>query len=327
MVAGPFISRRPDAGDSDCPCGIVLSDTDAGTGVSANTFSGKIFPELFRESVHSKSYVTDHGRIQMQVNPIPFCPRCGKNSDAKKRFCGNCGAPLNPVPAVPSRSVPPGTPDALERTVEKIPGAPPVSPARLPLTGETVTGDFLGPLSWQRKIPLITNPWLVLQGIAIPLLIGLFLGGVFWLITGEGDMVGLFLLIGAALSVLFLVIMLVLQLATGGGLDTEFFISSTGVAHQAGSTTRTLNRAATAGSLIGGSFSGAGAGLLATSQESTMLSWADVRYVSVYRNVRSIVFRSPYLISPVVLYCTEENFPAVLAMVKRFAPPGTTANL
>jgi hypothetical protein len=304
-----------------------MSYTDAGTGMHSPALSGKVFPKLFWESVHFKRYVTYHGGIQMRVTAIPFCPNCGKNSDARKRFCENCGAPLSPVPAVPPQAAPPGTPVAMEKTVEKIPGAPFVPPARLPRTGEAVPGEFLGSLSWQRKIPLITNPWLVLQGIAIPLLIGLFLGGFFWLITGEGDMLVLFLVIGAALSALFLVIMLVLQLATGGGLDTEFFISSTGVAHQAGSTTRTLDRAATAGSLLGGSFSGAGSGLIATSQESNMLAWADVRYVSVYRNVRSIVFRSPYLISPVVLYCTEENFPVVLAMVKRFAPPGTTGNL
>jgi len=83
----------------------------------------------------------------------------------------------------------------------------------------------------------------------------------------------------------------------------------------------------TAGLVLGGSVSGAGAGLIAISQEFNVLPWADVRYVSVFRSVRSVVFRTQYLIGPVVLYCTEENFPLVLAMVRRYAPSRATQNL
>ena len=289
--------------------------------------SAAIYPALYRVPVPAKSYVTCHGRSEMRVIAMVLCPFCKKTCDAKNQFCGNCGAPLTPVLAGVPQAASSGTPAGPEKSVEKLPGVPPVFPARLLPAGGAATGEFPGSLSWQRKIPLITNPWLVLQGIFIPLLIGLFLGGGFWLATGERGMLVLFLVVGAAMAILFLAIMAVLQLATGGGLETEFFISSTGVAHRAGTTTRILDRAATAGSLFGGSLSGAGAGLLASSQESTMLAWADVRYISVYRNVRSIVFRSQYLIHPVVLYCTEENFLPVLAMVKQFAPPGITGNL
>ena len=63
------------------------------------------------------------------------------------------------------------------------------------------------------------------------------------------------------------------------------------------------------------------------SQENTLLRWEDVRYISVYRSMRSMVFRSKFLISPVVLYCSEENFPAILAMVKKYALPVATGNL
>jgi hypothetical protein len=263
----------------------------------------------------------------MRVIAMVSCPSCKKTCDTKNRFCGNCGALLNPVPAGVVQAAYAGTPAGLEKSVDVLAGAPPVFMARSPPAGEATTGEFSGSLSWQRKIPLITNPWLVLQGIAIPLLIGLFLGSGFWLVTGERGMLVLFLVVGAAMAILFLAIMAVLQLAAGGGLETDFFISSTGVAHRAGRTTRILDRVATAGSLFGGSISGAGAGLLASSQECTLLAWADVRYVSVSRNVRSIVFRSKYLIHPVVLYCTEENFLPVLALVKQFAPPGATGNL
>lgn len=69
-----------------------------------------------------------------------------------------------------------------------------------------------------------------------------------------------------------------------------------------------------------GSVSGTGAGLLAMSQENNVLLENDVRWVSVYRSVLSIVFRSKYLISPVVIYCTKENFLVVLVMAKKYAP-------
>ncbi|MDO9324259.1 MAG: zinc ribbon domain-containing protein [Methanoregula sp.] len=227
------------------------------------------------------------------------CEACGKEIPEGNAFCTSCGAVLTP-PTDYSRT---GTP---ERLAEK-----PV-----------------GIVSWSRKIPLITNPWLVLQCIFIPLGIGLVMGSFLSLITrGEWDLLILMLILGAGLGVLMLIIMLVLQSVTGGGLETEFFISDEGVAHKAGGTTRTLDRVSAGGSAVLGSLSGTGAGLLAMSQENNVLAWDEVRYVSVYRSVRSIVFRSKYLISPVVLYCTDENFPQILAMVKKYAPPIATARI
>lgn len=219
------------------------------------------------------------------------CEACGYDVPAGNSFCTSCGAVL-------ARSGPSGSFSVGDEQ-------------------DSIPGEFL---TWERKIPLITNPYLVLQCLVIPIGIGFLLGLVFWLITGAVDMLTLFLLIGGAMAILFLVVMLVLQLATGGGLLTTFYISSEGVAHKAGTTTERLNRVATAGSILGGSMGGTGAGLLAMSQEFNTLEWNDVRYVAVYRNVRSVVLRSRYLISPVVLYCTEENFDEVLALIRKYAP-------
>lgn len=228
---------------------------------------------------------------------MTICEACGKEVPAGNAFCTSCGARLAPAPR------------------EK------------PAAGEAagaVAGEFI---TWERKIPLITNPYLVLQGIVIPPGIGVALGLVFWLMSGEQDMLLLFVVLGGFLALLFLIVMLVLQIMTGGGLSTTFFISSEGVAHKAGSTTRNLDRATTAGSVLMGSMGGTGAGLLAMSQECNMLEWNNIRYISVYPSVRSLVFRSPVLISPVVLYCTEENFSRVLTMTRMHAPAGAARNL
>jgi hypothetical protein len=91
--------------------------------------------------------------------------------------------------------------------------------------------------------------------------------------------------------------------------------------------TSSLNRAATAGSMLPGSTGGTGAGLVAMSQEYNVPEWKDIRYISVYPSVRSLVFRSPLLISPVVLYCTEENFSRVPAIARKHAPAPAARNL
>lgn len=181
-------------------------------------------------------------------------------------------------------------------------------------------------LIWNRKIPLITNPYLVLQCLLIPFGLGIILGVFIAVIAEDTGIIVGFSLLGLGLGVLFLLILLVLQLFTGG-LDTEFFISDRGVAHSAGKTTRALNRASAGGSVLLGSMSGTGAGMIAMSQEENLLCWEDVRYVSVFPRVKSVVFRSKYLISPVVLYCTDENFELVLAMVKKYALPVASRNL
>jgi len=50
---------------------------------------------------------------------------------------------------------------------------------------------------WNRKIPLITNPYLVLQCIFIPLGIAIVFGGFLSLITGSVEMLILFFIICA----------------------------------------------------------------------------------------------------------------------------------
>ena len=221
---------------------------------------------------------------------MTICEVCGMVVPEGNAFCTSCGA-----------------------------GLVTTAPVKKTVAGGTAGGEAGEFLSWERKIPLITNPYLVLQCMAIPFGTGVFLGLIFWLITGARDMLLLFGVLGGLLAVLFLFVMLVLQIVTGGGLLTTFFISSEGVAHRAGSTTGTLNRAATAGSVLTGSMGGTGAGLLAMSQECNRLEWNNIRYISVYPAVRSLVFRSPMLISPVVLYCTEENFSRVLTMAGAYA--------
>ena len=72
---------------------------------------------------------------------------------------------------------------------------------------------------WSKKIPLITNPYLVLQCILIPFGIAVVMGSFLSIITGgEWALLTLFLILGVGLSVLML------QLVTSDCLEPEFYI-------------------------------------------------------------------------------------------------------
>lgn len=175
-------------------------------------------------------------------------------------------------------------------------------------------------LAWSRVVPLITNP-VVVKDLFLVLFIPALLAGILLtVIIGDTAMLLLFLAVAAGIYILGLVIMAVLQLGTKGGLNTFFYISDEGVASKVGKGTVILNRVSTLGSLTMGSAAGTGAGLLAISEEANTLFWENIRYVTIHNGVKMIVLRSPYLISPIALYCTEKNFPVVVEMIRKYAP-------
>jgi len=183
-------------------------------------------------------------------------------------------------------------------------------------------GDVKTPgnaLAWSRVVPLITNP-VVVKDLFLALFIPALLAGILLtVILWDAAMLLLFLAVAAGIFVVGLVIMTILQLGTKGGLNTFFYISDEGVAYKAGKGTKILNRVSTVGSLAMGSAGGTGSGLLAISQEANTLFWENVRYITIRTGLKMIVFRSPYLISPIALYCTEKNFPVVVEMIKKYA--------
>lgn len=214
---------------------------------------------------------------------MPLCRNCGNTVQDEETFCGSCGEKMNMPP----------------EGVAKTPG---------------------NALAWSRVVPLITNP-VVVKDLFLVLLIPALLAGILLtVIIGDTAMLLLFLAVAAGIYILGLVIMAVLQLGTKGGLNTFFYISDEGVASKVGKGTVILNRVSTLGSLTMGSAAGTGAGLLAISEEANTLFWENIRYVTIHNGVKMIVLRSPYLISPIALYCTEKNFPVVVEMIRKYAP-------
>jgi len=214
---------------------------------------------------------------------MPLCQNCGNTVQDEETFCGSCGGKMIMLP------------EGVAKTPEHA-------------------------LAWSRVVPLITNP-VVVKDLFLALFLPAVLAGILLtVITGDTALLLLFLVVAAGIYILGLVIMAVLQLGTKGGLNTFFYISDEGVASKAGKGTEILNRVSTVGSLAMGSAAGTGAGLLAISEEANTLFWENVRYVTIHTRVKMIVLRSPYLISPIALYCTEKNFPVVVEMIRKYAP-------
>lgn len=173
-------------------------------------------------------------------------------------------------------------------------------------------------LRWDCKIPLITNTILIRDSAFVFGGAILLLSSVLFLLTWDYNMFYLFFIVGAAVFVLALVIMLVLQVALGG-LDTTFYINTRGVGYNAGKSTKALDRLTLLGAASLGSMAGAGAGSMAVSEESNFLPWGDVRHITVHSRQRLITLRTKYLIFPVPLYCTPDNFNRVLGLVEKYA--------
>ncbi len=215
------------------------------------------------------------------------CPNCGTAVGDSEKFCPSCGASF------------PGEPE--------------------PAAAKNATE-----IAWSRVIPLATNR-AVVKDIFLVLFAPAVIGGIlFTLLTGAAEFLLVFLGIAVVLFIIGYIVMVVLQLGGKGGLNTYFYISNEGVAYQAGKGTILLNLASTVGSAASGSLAGTGVGLLAISAEANTFFWKDVRYIRVFEDLKMIQLRSRMLIQPIPLYCTDENYPVVLGMVRMYAPKSAT---
>lgn len=188
---------------------------------------------------------------------------------------------------------------------------------------ETGTADPAGePLVWSARMPVVTSPVVVKQ-LVLALGAGFLFVAVLMVVLGAYEALpwigGIFLF----LLVLCLVIAAAIHFFTKGGPMGEFAIGSEGVEYRAGKESKALNRATLAGSVVGGSLSGAGGSLINISRETESMSWDEMRSVTVDRRDRSLVFYRQSLVFPIALYCTEENFEPAIELVRRYAPDTT----
>lgn len=177
-------------------------------------------------------------------------------------------------------------------------------------------------LAWEAKAPVISSRPVVTQLVLVFVIAGLAILGFVLLLDFESGLAAAPYILGIMLFliVLGLVIAAAIQVFSGGGLLTEFAITPEGIGYRAGERSKAINRATLAGSVAGGSLSGAGGSLINISREMDFMSWDEVRSITVYPKERSLVFTRKSLLFPFAFYCTEENFKTVRALARKYAP-------
>jgi hypothetical protein len=232
------------------------------------------------------------------------CPSCNLPVKKGVGYCPACGR------AVDRSGTPPATEDPGK---SGIPGAVP---------------DPQHALVWTNRIRFLDR--IILRGMIwiLPLSVGIFalLLVVMIPLTGGNlqEMVGglgfLLLLTLGILTLLVLVSAVLLHLMTGGGYDATFAVTGEGVGFFGGEKMKKVNEALVIGSLLTASPGPAGAALVNYGSDRNFIAWKDIRSMKVLEKDRYILIRPRWLVNPIPLYCTEQNYPQVLSLIRHHRP-------
>jgi hypothetical protein len=183
-------------------------------------------------------------------------------------------------------------------------------------------------LVWTNQIRFLDR--IILRGMVwiLPLSVGIFALLLIILIPLTGgdlqEMVGglgfLLLLTLGILTLLVLVSAVFLHLMTGGGYEATFAVTDEGVGFFGGEKMKKVNEALVIGSLLTASPGPAGAALVNYGSDRNFIAWKDIRSVKLLEKDRYILIRPRWLVNPIPLYCTEQNYPQVLALIRLYRP-------
>lgn len=226
------------------------------------------------------------------------CPNCGASLTAGFRFCGQCGAPIEPETAMQSQDAP----------------NPEISP-RMHSAKE---------ITWEHDMPLLTNRfflWDLLRAMVISLVVMQLLLLVMSIIIGEDiyfmppEMI--LILVGILSGLFVIAILLVLQ----NRFSLRFTVDASGFSYDSGSREKKINRIVFWLSLLSGKPGPIGSSLLALSQEDRTFNWRDIYKVTVHPGSRVITLNNSWR-TVFRLYCKPENFGKVAEQVQAFAAEG-----
>lgn len=174
-------------------------------------------------------------------------------------------------------------------------------------------------LSWQIRIPLITNRFMidnVVKGIAMTLL--LFFIIISSVLGWANGMKGVEqALIACLWAGLFLVVISIFTLAVflGNKYLLEFTMNEEGVIMKSKSErAHFAHRLALILGVLGRSPATVGAGAAGVAGEKTVMPWNSIKSVKVYPDKRIIRLKRNFL-ETMYVYCTEENFKGVSALI------------
>lgn len=183
-------------------------------------------------------------------------------------------------------------------------------------------------ITWEIEVPLLTSRDVVgtaFAVFAISVLIAGSLIGLMLAAQGEWDAIlPVFGVLGAIAGALFGVGLLATVLIFRGDMRFRFTVSDEQIRSELiDRTARAVNRLTIVAGILAGRPGAVGTGLIATSGEVTTLGWDGGFRATYDPKRRTIALRNGWR-RLLVVYCTEQNYPTVAALVRaRIASRGT----
>lgn len=173
-------------------------------------------------------------------------------------------------------------------------------------------------MTWPARIRVLANAS-VWSGMAMALGIpGVALGILVAVISKRPEYA--LLVPAVVLSVTFAIFILVgVVIDLFGGFQVTFVLTTDGVRSLSGKGARAASTAAVVVGVLAGSAGAAGAGLLARSEQDVFIAWKDVSKIRPNLKRRYILVKGGWADKPIGLYCTAENFDAVMRIVQDHA--------
>ena len=177
-------------------------------------------------------------------------------------------------------------------------------------------------IQWEKEISLITNPnivkaWLKAM-LATYFLVMVIMSTIF---IGTGEIESLPMVAGifaVTVAGLFLFGLLVMLIVLGNRYRVRFSVSEEGIVYESIDTkANTLARFTVVAGMLTGRPGAAGAGLLAISQQQVKLKWSPVLQVQNQPNRHTVIIRNQWR-DLIHLYCTEENYADVSALIQQY---------
>jgi hypothetical protein len=173
-------------------------------------------------------------------------------------------------------------------------------------------------IAWDARIRILVNPS-VWGGVLAAFGIGSFLLTVLFLAISKSPRA---LVAGAGIFAFLMVVFVIVGLCIDlfGGFRTTFALTTLGVRSIAGKGAGRAADAAFWAGLLLGNPGAAGAGLLARSEQNVFIRYGDVTRVKLKPGRRYLLVKGGFTQKPIGLYCTQENYDQVEAILRRQCP-------
>lgn len=174
-------------------------------------------------------------------------------------------------------------------------------------------------MNWKIRIPLATNPLILLDMVKMFFIVYLIIALLFSIIflsSGEMDtilpMLGMFGLVLLGLMVLFFLVMLIFF---GNRFEGEYLLDEKSVTfNTTDKRAKIANRVAVGAGLLGGSLTTTGSGLMAMSNENQTFDWDWIQGYRINKAMKTVTLRNSWR-NVLSIYCSD-NFAEVCEFVK-----------